>query len=83
LGIKYEGTAAQSNLGQSVRDRLSGNSNGSAVGVTFFLGGGYEWHIAGAFALGVLLRLTAAALEDDLASHGFFSPSLMMSLTWF
>jgi len=77
MSIQYTGESAFVG-GQTVRERL----RTSPTGVSFFLGVGYEWTVVSAFAMGVLLRLTAAALTDDPASHGVFSPSLLMSLTW-
>jgi hypothetical protein len=61
----------------------TGGDTGSPSGLNIVLGTGYEWPVTDALALGVLLRFTAAFLAEDTDSHGFVSPSLAMSATWF
>jgi hypothetical protein len=58
-------------------------TNRSATGIGLVIGGGYEWPIAGDWAVGVLARLVLAGLTADTTSHGFVSPSLLASVTWF
>lgn len=55
----------------------------SASGIGLWLGGGYEWQISGPWAVGVMARLSISGLTDDTASHGFVSPSLLATLSWF
>lgn len=61
--------------------------NGSAYGISILVGTGYEFNLGTTTALGVEVRFTGAALTEDVAaettSHGFLSPSLLMSFTWF
>ena len=82
LGLHIEGGFGLG-LAGFAGDLLNTTANRSAVGFTFFLGAGYEWRIAGPFAIGALLRLTGAALSNDEQTHGLFSPSLLVSFTWF
>jgi hypothetical protein len=82
LGLHIEGGFGLGLLSYA-GDTAAGRQEESASGVTFFLGAGYEWRIAGAFAIGALLRLTGAALANDAETHGLFSPSLLVSFTWF
>lgn len=82
LGLHVEGGLGLGLLGYR-GDLGNDHISRSASGFTFFLGGGYEWRIAGAFAIGALLRLTGAVLANDTETHGMFSPSLLVSFTWF
>jgi hypothetical protein len=60
-----------------------GLSSRTATGIGLVVGGGYEWPIAGDWSVGVLARLTLAGLTADTASHGYFAPSLLASVSWF
>lgn len=82
LGLHIEGGLGLGLLSYALDDESSDES-GSATGVSFFLGTGWEFKIAGAFAMGVLFRVTAAVLSEESAVHAFVSPSLLMSFTWF
>ncbi|MET0385490.1 MAG: hypothetical protein ABW321_06010 [Polyangiales bacterium] len=81
LGLHIQGGLGLGILSYAARGDAAGS--GTATGISFMLGAGYEFRLAGAFALGVLLRVTAAALTEDSDAHGIFSPSLLMSFTWF
>jgi hypothetical protein len=83
-GFHLQGAITLSVLSLSLREG-SGLSitNRSATGIGLVVGGGYEWPIAGDWAIGVLARLTLAGLTADTTSHGFVSPSLLASVTWF
>jgi hypothetical protein len=77
-GWHIEGAVTVASL--SVRGELR---RSSPSGIGLVLGGGYEWPIAGDWAIGVLGRLTIAGLTDDTNSHGFIAPSILASVTWF
>jgi hypothetical protein len=55
----------------------------SASGIDIIVGGGYEWSLSGAYALGVLARFTLGLLSEDEGSHGWVSPNIAVSFTWF
>jgi hypothetical protein len=82
LGLHVEGGLGVGALGY-VGDVPRQRKDDTALGFTFFLGAGYEWRIAGAFAIGALLRFTGSVLSHDTESHAMFSPSLLVSFTWF
>jgi hypothetical protein len=77
-GWHIEGALTVATL--SVRGELR---RSSPSGIGLVLGGGYEWRIAGDWAIGVLGRFTIAGLTDDTNSHGFIAPSILASVTWF
>ncbi|MEY4577112.1 MAG: hypothetical protein RL701_1815 [Pseudomonadota bacterium] len=83
LGVHVEGGLGIGILNIAGRNAAGETFDDSASGFSFFLGGGYEWRLGGAYALGALLRLTAAALSGQRESHTLFSPSLLLSFTWF
>ena len=83
LGLHVQGGFGVGLLSVQGEGSNSARVAGSASGITFFLGAGYEWRIAGAFAVGALLRATGAVLGNDTEAHGLFSPSLLVSFTWF
>jgi len=70
-------------LGIGVLSYGNATDSQSASGLDLMLGGGYEWSLSGAYALGVLVRFTLGLLAEDIASHGFVSPSLGVSFSWF
>lgn len=55
----------------------------SASGLDIIIGGGYEWALSGAYALGILARFTLGLLSEDQGSHGWVSPNIGVSFTWF
>lgn len=61
--------------------------DGTAFGISFVLGTGYELNLSATTAIGVELRFLGAALgelvSDETTSHGVTSPSLLISFTWF
>lgn len=77
------GLHIQGGLGIAVLSYEGVDFSGSALGFSGFLGGGWEWQLAGPFALGVMVRLTGAALANTDDTHALFSPSLLLSLTYF
>lgn len=60
---------------------------GTAYGISFLVGTGYDFNLGATTALGIELRLMGAALAESVdmetTSHGMFSPSLLASFTWF
>jgi hypothetical protein len=56
-------------------------SSGTGLGV--LVGGGYEWPLSDAWGLGVMGRFVFAGVSADSFTHGFVSPSVLGTLTWY
>jgi len=61
----------------------AGLSSGGPTGGAILLGGGYEWPIAREWGIGVLGRLTLAALSDEGIDYKVLAMSIQFSATWF
>ena len=67
----------------SLSDSSATVGNENAGGIGFMAGGGYEWPVDDAWAIGALGRVVLAAMNQDTGHHIVFAPSVAFSAAWY